>query len=86
MNELKKTNDDVAGELLARLGEELAKPLAALIAEIHALDERDAEDDRLTHLVELGYNLQSILEPVTALARFEASAAATSPAVACFAM
>jgi len=78
MNKLKKTNDDVAGQLLARLGEELAKPLGALIAEIHALDERNAEDDAAAHLVELGYNLQSILDPVTALARFEAISAATA--------
>ena len=73
MNKLKKPNDHVAGQLLARLGEELAKPLAALIAEIHALDERTAEDDGAAHLVELGYDLQSILEPVTALAQFEAA-------------
>lgn len=74
MNELKKPNqDDFAGELLARLGGELAEPLRVLIAEIHALDERNAEDDGAAHLVELGYALQTTLEPLTALAQFEAA-------------
>ena len=67
--------DDMAGELLAGLGRELAEPLRALMAEIHALDERNAEDDGAARLVELGYDLQTILEPVTALAQFEAISA-----------
>jgi len=75
MNNLKKPNDYVAGQLLARLGEELDKSLKALMAEIHALDECNAED-RMAHLVDLGYNLQSILELVTALAQFETAAPA----------
>ena len=70
--------DDIAGELLARLGCELAEPLRALIAEIHALDERNAEDDGAARLVELGYDLQTILEPVTALAQFEAAPASNN--------
>ena len=77
MNELNKTKDDVVGELLARLGRELTEPLRALIAEIHALDARNAEDDAAARLVELGYDLQTILEPVTALAQFEAAPAST---------
>ena len=70
--------DDIAGELLARLGRELAEPLRALIAEIHALDERNAEDDGAARLVELGYDLQTILEPVTALGQFEAAPASNN--------
>ena len=84
MNNLKKPNDSVAGQLLARLAEELEKPLRALIAEIHTLDERNAEDaedadsDRAAHLVEFGYDLQSILEAVTAFAKLETVATANN--------
>ena len=87
MNNLKKPNDSVAGQLLARLAEELEKPLRALIAEIHTLDERNADDaddadnadnNRAAHLVELGYDLQSILDAVTALAKLETVATANN--------
>lgn len=67
-----RNQDDIVGETLSRLGRDLTAPLTALIAEIHAVDELNADDDSAAHLVELGYELRGILAPLIELARLEA--------------
>ena len=84
MNQHVKTKpEDITGVVLARLGREVMGPLAELITEVHAFDERassNEDDETSAHLVELGHRLQSVLEPVIALARLEATPASKKKA------
>jgi twitching motility two-component system response regulator PilH len=73
MNETDQTSiNDSESHVLSRLGRDISGPLEALLEEIHALDASIPADDGAARLVELAYDLQAVVEPLTAFARLEA--------------
>ncbi len=68
-----------SGELLVLVGRQIESPLEALLAEVHAFDQEHEEDDRAAELVELSHVLESVLEPLTALAAYERAAQPSLP-------
>ena len=71
--------DKSSGELLVLVGRQIESPLEALLTEVHAFDQEHEEDDRAAELVELSHVLESVLEPLTALAAYERAAQPSLP-------